>query len=151
MKTSKELSNLAVSIQNDAVQSIIDLMTENNVALISFVQNGDYSTFDVDRAYAFVLGNEYVEEKEIIAVYTDGKSLFLLPDINTPFSDLSLDLSEIIIAKNKDIEKIGGYDSDFEKLDWMTSDSLFNPTDTLIDLFASVEQTMELLPFGEIY
>lgn len=140
MKTAKELSEKAISIVNDATKSIIELMTEKNVALISFVTNGDHSDFDIDRAYVF-LEDKYgiVSEQEIVAIYTDGKALYILPDsVNIPSSVLD-NLSEGVFFDSAD-----GMDANVFNDLWRLPDSFFNPTDTMIDLLVSVEEAMDL-------
>lgn len=137
---SKELAQRAIAIVNDATDRIVELMTEKNVALISFVTNGDYSDFDIDRAFAFINGRHgVVLEEEIVAVYTDGKTLFILPDgVDIPSSVIDK-LGEGVFFDSAD-----GVDCSVYDHIWKLSDSLFNPTDTMIDLLASVEEAMEL-------
>lgn len=141
--TSKELSQKAVAIVNDASKGIIELMTEKNVALISFVTNGNDSDFDVDRSYIFV-GDKYgiVTEQEIVAVYTDGKSLYILPDSAVLPTEVMNRLEEEIFFQSS-----GDVTVNFEDLKpdlWDIPDNFFNPTDTMIDLLASVEQALEV-------
>lgn len=141
----KEFIKRAIELQNETINAIVETMNENNIALISFATNGNYSDFDVDKAFALVESGWMLEQKEIIAVYTDGESLFILTD-NENLQTETIDILEEHIAVYKDDhETLKQIKDCFETEQWCTSDALFYPTDTLVDLLGSIEETIEVV------
>lgn len=142
----QEFSKRAIELQNDTINAIVEMMNENNIALISFTLNGDSSDFDVDKAYAVVECDWMIgmfDEQEIIAVYTDGKSLFILTDNEKVLMETIDVLDENIVVYKDNHEILEQINDCFEIEQWSTSDAFFNPTDTLIDLLVSIEETIE--------
>lgn len=141
----KEFIKRAVELQNDTIKAIVETMNENNIALISFVTNGDHSDFDVDKAFVFVESGWLFQQQEIIAVYTDGKSLYILSDnVNIQFETIDI-LGEHIAVYKDNHDVLKQIEDCFKTEQWCTADEFFNPTDTLVDLLVSVEETIECI------
>lgn len=133
----KSYQKKANKLQDDMLNYIVGLMDMNDVKLISFVNNGDYSDFDVDRSFAFVDVNSTPIEKEIIAVYLENGNLFILceDELGAEYYNI---LEETIVFK----DSITANEL-FENLPFITLDETFAPLDTVLQLMWSVEETLQ--------
>lgn len=142
---SEKLSAQLIDIRNNIEKAIIEEMKKNGLVMISFVLNGSTSDFDVDRAFAIVEDScELIANQEIVAVCVVDNNLHILTDDTIDTSTMNV-LDEKIFFYNKNEEDKKIIDELLDKENWLGSLDLFNPTDTLMDLLVSVEESVEML------
>jgi hypothetical protein len=146
MVTKKELDERYNQLHNDIERYIYDKMNDNNVALISFVRNGDDVEFSVDRAY--IDGDE---GREVVAVAVIKKCdrVILFNDI--PSNEELEEIFDTPIHYKSDHldalldNALEGYDNS------MLIDDLYCPLDTLFMVMHSVTETLEEIKTLENY
>lgn len=77
---------------NAAYNSIVEAMTEQGVKVISFINNGDSSSFDVDRSYALVESESYSIDSTIIP----EEIILVMVEDNTIYVATGKDVQEVI-------------------------------------------------------
>ena len=137
----KELNIKGGELQGEIITAIIEMMNEHNVKLISFVLNGSYSDFDVERTFVLDMDDYGVAyESEVVAVYTNGRSVEILYDNTKIPTETWNELEENTFVTDSELaEKI------HKENKFIGVDSLIAPTDTLLHLVYSVEEALETL------
>lgn len=138
----KELNVMGGELQDKITTAIVTMMNEHNVKLISFVLNGSYADFDVERT--FVLDRDSYGscfESEVVAVYTNGRSLEILYEDNDNISTETWnELEENTFVTDSELaEKI------HKENEFIGVESLIAPTDTLLSLVYGVEEALKSL------
>ena len=137
----KELNTMGGELQGKIITAIVEMMNKHNVKLISFVLNGSYSDFDVERTFVLDVDDYGVAyESEVVAVYNNGRSVEILYDKPNISTETWTELEENIFVTDSELaEKI------HKENDFISVDSLIAPTDTLLQLVYSVEEALETL------
>lgn len=127
----KDFKKAVEDLLKRAKQTIINTMIEQNVACISFANNGNSSEFDVDKAYCTIEDSvtfDYVS-REILAVYTDGNELYVLTEDWVTLEQLNkLEETTIFTRDN------------FKQEDWLGEDGydIFSDIDGTLDVSGSI-------------
>lgn len=137
----KELNIKGGELQGEIITAIIEMMNKHNVKIISFVLNGSYSDFDVERTFVLDMDDYGVAyESEVIAVYTNGRNIEILYDCDRISTETLTELEEHTFVTDSELaEKL------HKKNEFVGVDSLIAPTDTLLCLVYSVEEALETL------
>ena len=137
----KELNVMGDELQGKIITAIIEMMNKHNVKLISFVLNGSYSDFDIERTFVLDMDDYGVAyESEVVAVYTNGRSVEILYDNNKISFETWNELEENIFVTDSELAEKLHNENEFVNVD-----SLVAPTDTLLHLVYSVEEALETL------
>lgn len=137
-KKAKKLNEKGIALYDEIKKSIMDMMKEKNVSLISFTRNGEHSELDVDRTFACIEVHGAIEQVEVVAVAIMDNNLVILAD--TPYiMDETLNYLDehTFFSFNSAIEEI------FEEEEFLDIHDTFTPTDTILQLVYSVEEMLE--------
>ena len=136
-----KLSNRLIKLNQDSEALIIKMMSDSNIALISFIENGDSSDFDVDRSYMTIGREDVVSTEEIALVFLLDGTLSVCSGHNLEMSVIDALAGEIVHSDCDKVRQI------FNQLDeqgeiTLIADGTFTPADTYNELLYSVSEAI---------
>lgn len=130
-------------IKNSLESQLVDIMTHLNIGMISFVQNGDTSNFDVPKIYVTYdqeNTDSYVT-KEVVAVVLRSNSIYVIPDVDFISAELYDELDQHTHFTIRDRVKMSaGIDEVVIKVN--SNYNLLNANDTMLQIFKSCYEAL---------
>ena len=137
----KKFQTTLSKLEKEMKENIVEVMIQRGVKAISFVNNGDSSSFDVDKAYAtiYLEDEDAVKSSEVIVVVVEENELYI-----------STDYSEINLLMEADVYSPTAWENFLEENEiedihlslCQVSDTL-DPIHTLADLASSISEVLE--------
>ena len=135
------ISKQVVVLMENTQNSIVAAMQAQNVRLISFVRNGDNSSYDVPKAFALDYNDAEGDYtfKEVICVFHDDVNLFLVIDDNNLTNEELNKLDNIVALPIHPCD--ANTNIDFIENSVNISD-IYNPTELTLELAESIEAVL---------
>lgn len=140
--TPNEVTKIVDDLQKNLTKEIANMMRNKGVAAISFVQNHDYADFAVDRTYCLYIDYDVdieIYSEIVLVVLSEDDELLFIP---ASYYDTLMD-DEERETLNKNIEiSFDNCETLYDIENYLSMNEVLNPTDTLIQLYNSVYQTL---------
>lgn len=139
----QKFTTKACELQRKMEDSIISEMDRLNIGLISFVKNGDYAEFDVDRAFALVDTWDEPQYCEVIGVMKYENRVCIIAN-TADLKEKTLNLLEQAeLFPQEEIVNIVAEIGDEDEIR-LVEETLM-PTDTLLEICDSMQGIQQLV------
>lgn len=138
------------SLMQEIEADLVEAMKSQNVKVISLINNGDHSGFDVDKTYASIEDeNTDIVIKEVILIMAEGRNIFIATENEIPY----LDFDKITLSG--DVYSPESWERLSNNLKCkdpfiLINDMTYTPQSTMIELAATLKEVLEVCMEGRV-